>query len=67
VIVAGNGRWRVRNMTAREYARLQGVPDSFNIDVTYLQALFGFGDAVCVPAVEWVVRSAFVDGETKRL
>jgi len=64
VIVAGNGRWRVRNMTAREYARLQGVPDSFNIDVPYLQALFGFGDAVCVPAVEWVVRNAFADGAT---
>jgi DNA (cytosine-5)-methyltransferase 1 len=67
VIVAGNGKWRVRNMTAREYARLQGVPDSFNIGVPYLQALFGFGDAVCVPAVKWVVRSCFADGETKRL
>jgi DNA (cytosine-5)-methyltransferase 1 len=43
-------------MTAREYARLQGVPDSFNISVPYLQALFGFGDAVCVPVVEWIVR-----------
>lgn len=67
VVVAGNGKWRVRNMTAREYARLQGVPDSFNIGVPYLQALFGFGDAVCVPAVEWVVRSCFAGGETKRL
>src|SRR5205807_1590467 len=31
LVVAGKGQWRVRNMTAREYARLQGVPDSFNI------------------------------------
>ena len=50
VIQAGKGQWRVRNMTAREYARLQGVPDTFNITVPYIQALWGFGDAVCVPA-----------------
>ena len=25
--------------------------------VTSTDALFGFGDAVCVPAVSWVVRS----------
>jgi DNA (cytosine-5)-methyltransferase 1 len=47
--------WRVRNMTAREYARLQGAPD-YKITVPYTQALFGFGDAVCVPAVEWVIN-----------
>ena len=56
VIEAGRGDWRVRNMTAREYARLQGVPDSFKINVPYNQALFGFGDAVCVPAVSWIVK-----------
>lgn len=59
IIQAGRGAWRVRNMTAREYARLQGVPDSFMITVPYNQALFGFGDAVCVPAVEWVIRNCF--------
>lgn len=56
VIQAGRGTWRVRNMTAREYARLQGVPDSFKITVPYNKALFGFGDAVCVPAVEWIAK-----------
>lgn len=60
IIQAGHGAWRVRNMTAREYARLQGVPDSFKIAVPYNQALFGFGDAVCVPAVEWVVKNCFL-------
>ncbi len=55
VIQAGYGRWSVRNLTAREYARLQGVPDSFEINLPYNQALFGFGDAVCVPAVGWVI------------
>jgi DNA (cytosine-5)-methyltransferase 1 len=32
------------------------VPDSYVIDVPLNQALFGFGDAVCVPAVEWIVK-----------
>lgn len=55
LIQAGYGRWRVRNMTPREYARLQGVPDAYEIKTGFNQALFGFGDAVCVPAVEWVL------------
>jgi DNA (cytosine-5)-methyltransferase 1 len=59
VIQAGHGTWRVRNMTAREYARLQGVPESFKITVPYNQALFGFGDAVCVPAVSWIIEHGF--------
>lgn len=54
---AGRGRVQVRLLTARECARLQGVPDSYRIDVPLNQALFGFGDAVCVPAVEWVARN----------
>lgn len=53
---AGRGRRQVRLLTARECARLQGVPDSFVIDVPLNQALFGFGDAVCVPAVAWLAR-----------
>lgn len=55
---AGKGRYQVRLLTARECARLQGVPDSYVIDVPLNQALFGFGDAVCVPAVEWVLTSS---------
>jgi DNA (cytosine-5)-methyltransferase 1 len=57
VIEAGFGAWRVRNMTAREYARLQGVPDSFKHGDSYLKALFGYGDAVCVPVIEWIARN----------
>lgn len=57
LVEAGGGRVRIRWMTPREYARLQGVPDSYRLDaVTDSQAQFGFGDAVCVPAVTWVVR-----------
>jgi DNA (cytosine-5)-methyltransferase 1 len=57
VVKVGREKVQVRWMTAREYARLQGVDDSFTFDtVSSNQALFGFGDAVCVPAVEWVVQ-----------
>ncbi len=56
LLKAGRGRYQVRLLTARECARLQGVPGSYIIDVPLNQALFGFGDAVCVPAVEWIAR-----------
>ena len=65
VIEASDGDWRVRNMTAREYARLQGAPD-YKITVPYTQALFGFGDAVCVPAVEWVMRHTMAESESRQ-
>jgi DNA (cytosine-5)-methyltransferase 1 len=55
-ILLGKGRLRVRHMTPREYARLQGVPDSFKFDENVNKALFGFGDAICVPAVRWLTR-----------
>lgn len=55
---AGMGRYQVRLLTARECARLQGVPDSYTIDgIALNQALFGFGDAVCVPAIEWIAKN----------
>ncbi len=56
VVEVGNGELRIRWMTAREYARLQGVPDFCIDSVTESQALFGFGDAVCVPVVRWIAR-----------
>lgn len=54
LIKAGYGRISMRGLTPREYARLQGVPDKFPINVSTVQALTGFGDAVCVPAVTWI-------------
>ena len=53
VVRVGRGRIDMRWMTAREYARLQGA-DDFPIRVPERQALFGFGDAVCVPVIEWL-------------
>ena len=52
----GKGSFRVRLLTARECARLQGVCEGYRIAVPLNQALFGFGDAVCVPAVEWIAK-----------
>lgn len=57
LFVAGEGECRARFMTPREYARLQGVPDWYKIRVPANQALFGFGDAVCVPAIQWIAEN----------
>jgi DNA (cytosine-5)-methyltransferase 1 len=57
VIEAHKGNWRVRHMSPREYGSLQGIPASFPITVPDNQALMGFGDAVCVPALAWVIRN----------
>jgi DNA (cytosine-5)-methyltransferase 1 len=53
VIVAQNGKLRMRWMNPREFARLQGVPD-FPLVGTPIQQLWGFADAVCVPAIAWI-------------
>lgn len=50
-------RPRIRPLTGREYARLQGAGE-FPITVGRRQAQSGFGDAVCVPAVRWLVDAA---------
>jgi len=55
VFVAGKGEIRMRWMTPREYARLQGCPD-FPIEVDRNEALWGFGDGVCVPVIEWIAE-----------
>ncbi len=58
LVSAGGGRVRMRTLTAREYARLQGVPDSFPIVArTENQSLSAFGDAVCVPVVKWLATN----------
>lgn len=56
IIRAGMGAIKMRTMTPREYARLQGVPDNYPITVEGVQALTGFGDAVCVPAISWIAE-----------
>ncbi len=53
VLAIDRGQVRMRWMTPREYARLQGAGD-FALPPNTIQALFGFGDAVCVPVIEWI-------------
>jgi DNA (cytosine-5)-methyltransferase 1 len=73
LVQAARGEARVRWMTPREYARLQGAGD-FKLDAaTPAQQLFGLGDAVCVPVVAWIATSYLVplvragrDGESRR-
>jgi len=56
IVIYVDNRWiKMRWMTPREYARLQGAPD-FNIQRGINQSLTGFGDGVCVPAIEWIDR-----------
>ncbi|WP_374929848.1 DNA cytosine methyltransferase [Kytococcus sedentarius] len=54
VVRLGNSRLQVRWMTPREYARLMGAGDYDLTTARTNQALFGFGDAVAVPAVTWL-------------
>lgn len=53
VIVIDRGKLRIRWMSPREYARLQGVPD-FPLVGRASQQMAGFGDAVCVPVIRWI-------------
>ncbi len=56
LVEAGRGAVSVRWMTSGEYAALMGVPDYKLESVSENQALFGLGDAVCVPAVAWLAN-----------
>lgn len=61
LVEAGRGSYRVRWMSAREYANLQGFPE-FNFDPKKENdALFALGDAVCVPVVEWLAENCLRD------
>jgi DNA (cytosine-5)-methyltransferase 1 len=55
VVRAGKGRIDARLFNAREAARLMGAKDFIiHPSLSLNQALFGFGDAVCVPALQWL-------------
>ena len=46
----------IRKMTPREWARLQGFPDSFKIVVADASAYKQFGNSVAVPAIQATAR-----------
>jgi DNA (cytosine-5)-methyltransferase 1 len=60
LVEANHGEVRVRWMTAREYANLMGAPPTFRLPTRSSQALFGFGDAVCVPVIAWICENYLV-------
>jgi len=53
VVKAGKGSFFARLLTPLECARLMGAGDN-NLPSSASQAFFGFGDAVCVPVIEWI-------------
>jgi DNA (cytosine-5)-methyltransferase 1 len=66
LVEGGRGDVRVRWMTAREYARLQGVPELKFGNATETQAKFALGDAVCVPAIEWLAKNYLIPAIRER-
>ena len=57
MVSVGQGSTRMRTLTTREYARLQGVPDEYPIVAnSERQSLSAFGDAVCVPVISWIAN-----------
>ena len=58
VIICEHGTLRIRWMTGTEYARLQGA-DSYRFDgFSDAQVRYAFGDAVAVPVVTWLIKTA---------
>lgn len=57
LVRVGQETLKIRLMTPREYARLQGVPDDYPLPLQINQALTGFGDAVCVPVIVWIAEN----------
>lgn len=56
VILAGHGKLKARLFSPREYARLQGVPEHFELPKDRNAAYMGMGDAVAVPAITWIAE-----------
>ena len=58
IVRVGKGGFDARLINGVEAARLMGA-DRFklNDELSLNQILFGFGDAVCVPAIEWIGRN----------
>lgn len=54
VIAMDQGRLRMRWMSPQEYARLQGLKQIPSVSATRNELLLAFGDAVCVPVVQWI-------------
>ena len=60
VIRAGKGNFDARLLNALECASLMGA-EAYKLDerLSLNDALFGFGDSVCVPVLEWIIENYF--------
>ncbi len=56
VLRAGGGNFAARWMDVAEYAALQGAEGMSWESVSPRQAMYAFGDAVCVPAITWLAK-----------
>ncbi|RYU89365.1 DNA (cytosine-5-)-methyltransferase [Mucilaginibacter terrigena] len=56
LLQVGKDEVNIRLLNPKECARLMGA-DDFNISGTLNEALFGFGDAVCVPVITWIANN----------
>jgi DNA (cytosine-5)-methyltransferase 1 len=57
IVRVGKGQRDARLLNARECARLMGVSDfELSEDASLTQHLWGFGDAVCAPVMEWLTE-----------
>ena len=62
VLRAGAGEFSVRWMDVAECAALQGADGMSWGSVSPRQAMYAFGDAVCVPAVAWLAKHCVLPG-----
>lgn len=65
LLEVGKGEINIRLLTPRECAKLMGA-DDFTLSGTANEALFGFGDAVCVPVVSWIADN-YLNPEIEKL
>ncbi len=57
LVRAGKGQFDARLINEIESARLMGAEDYTLPDgISLNKVLFGFGDAVCVPVIEWITK-----------
>lgn len=56
LLKVGIGEVKVRFISPRECAKLMGA-NEFIITGSTTDALFGFGDAVCVPVISWIGKN----------
>ena len=56
VLVAGGGKLRTRLLSAREGARLMGLPEDYRLPERATAALHLIGDGVAVPVADWLAR-----------